>query len=66
MPSHYDELFSNKPYDHTYLSASPGASNEREERLVIWGLTAAEAASICNGMLQAMRQEGYKGKIRCI
>jgi hypothetical protein len=57
-------LFDNKPTFVNYLSASPGASTERETRMVFWGVTAQEGDKICG--LIPQWQERWKGALTCI
>jgi hypothetical protein len=57
-------LFDNKSTFVNYLSAAPGNSTERELRLVIWGVTAAEGDLICGEIPRV--QERWKGTVTCI
>jgi hypothetical protein len=57
-------LFDNKSTFVNYLSAAAGDSTERELRLVIWGVTAAEGDLICGEIPRL--QEKWKGTVTCI
>jgi hypothetical protein len=58
------KLFDNQPTFVNYVSASPGASSEREVRLVFWGVTAQEGDLMC-GELPRL-QDRWHGKVTCI
>ena len=57
-------LFDNKPTFVNYVSASPGSSSEREERLLFWGVTAQEGELVCNEKTRL--QNNWKGTVTCV
>ena len=57
-------LFENKPTFVNYIAASPGASGERELRLVIWGVTAEEGDLICSEIPRV--QDRWMGSVSCV
>ncbi|HEY2346512.1 MAG TPA: hypothetical protein VGH80_11585 [Xanthomonadaceae bacterium] len=59
-----ERLFNNKPTFVNYVAASPGAPDEREVRMIIWGVTAQEGELVCDG-LSRMKQR-WKGSVTCI
>jgi len=59
------KLFDNEPTFVAYISLAPGASDEREMRIIYWGLPAEMSNQICDSIPE-FRANGWKGKIRCI
>jgi hypothetical protein len=58
------KLFDNIPTYVNYVSAAPGASSEREVRLIFWGMTADEGDIMC-GEIPRLQQR-WKGAVTCI
>jgi len=61
----YARLFDNTAIHSTYASFTRGAKDERDGRMVIFGLTADEGDAICDQTI-ARFQANYRGKIECI
>ena len=58
------KLFGNIPTYVNYVSAVPGGADEREVRLIFWGLTADEGDFMCGEIPRW--QERWKGVLTCI
>ncbi|MBC8026527.1 MAG: hypothetical protein H7Y89_11070 [Steroidobacteraceae bacterium] len=65
LPPRYARLFDNVPIPSAYLSADAGNAAERDGRVVIYGLTDAEGAQMCE-LLKAEAAKKYEGKLTCI
>ena len=64
LPPHLARTFDNVPTETTYLSAARGAPNEREVRIVYWGVTARESDAVCS--FAASFSQEHKGAVTCI
>ena len=64
LEARYLKLFDNRPTYVTYLSMGRGDRQEREFRVVTWGVTLDESNILCDGMAQG--QKNRKGAIQCI
>lgn len=64
LPARYQRLFDNQPSSLTYLSLARGTAQEREIRVIYWGLSVDESHAVCSLVpsTQAMR----KGPVSCI
>jgi hypothetical protein len=60
----YVSLFENLPSFVTYLSLSRGSQNEREERIIYWGVSVEESDRVCGGVSQMQKER--KGAATCI
>jgi len=60
----YAKLFDNRPSYVTYVSMGRGDRQERESRIVTWGVTVDESNKLCEGIAQG--QKNRKGAIQCI
>lgn len=58
------KLFENKPTFANYISMARGRPDEREVRLIYWGLTANESQLVCSFV--PVLQENWKGSVSCI
>lgn len=58
------KLFENKPAHANYLRLARGVPEEREIRVIYWGLTANEGKMVCN--LVPKIQPTWKGEVTCI
>lgn len=59
------DLFANRPTSVTYLSLSRGTDEERETRVIVWGLTGEQSDRNC----QRVQREDWtqrRGRMRCI
>jgi hypothetical protein len=65
LPPRYARLFKDEPIPSTYLSATAGRSDERDGRIVVYGLTDSEGAAICDVMRDAILKR-YHGTVHCI
>jgi hypothetical protein len=65
LPARYARLFNDEPIPSTYLSATAGKADERDGRVVVYGLTDQEGVAICE-MLRNMVLERYKGTAHCV
>lgn len=65
LPARYAKLFDDVPIPSTYLSLTRGSKLERDGRLVVYGLTAAEGTAICEQMRQQFARS-YTGEIACV
>ena len=65
LPPRYARLFRDEPIPSTYLSASAGRSDERDGRLVVYGLTDKEGAAICEIVREQMLKR-YHGTAHCV
>lgn len=65
LPARYARLFDDTPIPSTYLAATAGNSEERDGRLVVYGLTQAEGTQMCELLRQQIAQK-YTGTLRCI
>ena len=61
----YERLFSNTPIHSTYISFTRGSPQERDGRMVIYGLTVDEGDAICQQAVQRFRTN-YTGKAECV
>jgi hypothetical protein len=57
-------LFDNQPTTVTYLSIARGTPEERETRMIFWGVSADTSDKLCQMVPDI--QEGHKGQVRCI
>lgn len=64
LDDRYAKLFQNQPTSVTYLSLSRGNRQEREVRIVYWGVTVEESHRVCEGV--SRMQQGRKGAVRCV
>ncbi|AXQ27841.1 hypothetical protein D0B54_03740 [Solimonas sp. K1W22B-7] len=60
----YAKLFQNKPAATTYLSLAKGSADEREHRMLFWGITVPQSDMICDSV--ASMQRSRKGEVQCI
>ena len=60
----YKRLFDNQPTSLTYISFARGGPEEREARLIFWGISVEESESLC-AMVPAI-QKKFKGKVSCV
>jgi len=65
LPSRYARLFDDVPIPSTYLSLTAGAADERDARIVVYGLTDAEGALMCN-LLREMTLKNFRGTAHCV
>jgi len=65
LDSRTQRLFDNKPTFVNYISAARGAPDEREERRIIWGVTAEEGDEWCAAVL-SHAQKDRRGEVKCI
>jgi hypothetical protein len=65
LPPRYAKLFDDVPIPSAYLSATAGAADERDGRMVVYGLSDAEGVAICEQIKAEMKKK-YKGSISCI
>jgi len=61
----YAKLFDDVPIPSTYLSATSGGLDERDGRIVVYGLTDAEGAIVCE-TLRTQLAARYRGKTHCV
>jgi hypothetical protein len=64
LPRHLARTFDNVPTETTYLSVARGAPDERELRIVYWGVTAKESDAVCS--FAASLAKDHKGAVTCI
>jgi hypothetical protein len=64
LPARFANLFDNKPGAITYLSLDRGQPEEREHRVIYWGITVEQSDTLC-GAVPAF-QEGRKGAVTCV
>ena len=65
LPPRYARLFKDEPIPSTYLSATAGAANERDGRIVVYGLTDQEGTIVCEFMRDTILKR-YHGTAHCI
>lgn len=65
LPARYARLFNDEPIPSTYLSASAGKADERDGRLVVYGLTDREGEAVCE-VLRSMLLESFHGSAHCV
>ena len=65
LPSRYARLFKDEPIPSTYLSASAGRADERDGRIVVYGLTDKEGAAVCEVVRESMLKR-YHGTAHCV
>jgi hypothetical protein len=65
LPPRYARLFDDVPIPSAYLSATAGTGGERDGRLVVYGLTDAEGAMMCEAMRKQIAEK-YHGTLRCV
>ena len=65
LPARYARLFDDMAIPSTYLSMTAGASDERDARLVVYGLTDQEGAYICEELRKMVLQK-YRGAAHCV
>lgn len=61
----YANLFENKPTDVTYLSVARGDRQEREMRLIYWGVSTEESNHVCSDEVSKFERL-WKGQVSCI
>lgn len=64
LPARQQRLMDNKPSSQTYLSLGRGGPQERELRLIYWGISVEEANAICE--LAPSFRPLWTGPINCI
>ena len=64
LPSRYGKLFNNAPTHVTYISIERGAEEERDMRLLTWGVSLEESNKLCD--LVPLYKTKFKGSISCI
>ena len=65
MPPRYARLFDDEQIPSTYLSLTAGLADERDGRLVVYGLTDKEGAVVCEQMRKVILQK-YTGTAHCV
>lgn len=65
LSSRQQAMFRNEPHHVTYLAGDAGTGEERDARLIIWGLSKREAGIACQTMLRES-SKSYRGKLECI
>lgn len=60
----YAKLFNNEPTYLTYMRLGRGTREERELRIIYWGLTVEQSDTICSAVPQF--QKGRKGTVSCV
>jgi len=60
----YAKLFDNEPTHLTYLSLAKGSPDEREYRLIYWGLTVQQSEQLCK-IVPGM-QKRRVGAVKCV
>jgi len=65
LPARYSRLFNDEPIPSTYLSATAGKADERDGRVVVFGLTDQEGEVICEQMRTVILKE-YRGTAHCV
>lgn len=58
-------LFDNKPSSVTYLSLARGARQEREARVIVWGLSVEESNLFCDALAKSQAST-RKGAATCV
>jgi len=61
----YARLFDDVPIPSTYLSLTAGEADERDGRIVVYGLTEEEGEVVCKEMRKVVLKE-YKGTAHCV
>jgi hypothetical protein len=61
----YAAMFDNRPTHLTYLRIARGAPNERDMRMISWGLSGGESDKLCDGLAAEMRRS-LKGAVTCV
>lgn len=57
-------LFANQPTFVTYMALARGKPEERETRMLYWGVTVQESDMLCEMVPQI--QKGWTGKVSCV
>jgi hypothetical protein len=65
LPPRYARLFDDVPIPSTYLSATAGRADERDGRVVVYGLTDREGEAVCEQLRTVLLQE-YRGTAHCV
>ena len=65
LPPRYSRLFKDEPIPSTYLSATAGRADERDGRVVVYGLTDQEGAAMCE-IIRDVILKSYHGTAHCI
>jgi hypothetical protein len=65
LPPRYARLFRDESIPSTYLSASAGRADERDGRLVVYGLTDKEGAAVCEIVRESLLKR-YRGTAHCV
>lgn len=65
LPPRYAKLFDDVPIPSTYLSMTAGKADERDVRMVVYGLTDQEGTLICE-QLRSMVLQKYRGTAHCV
>ncbi len=65
LPPRYARLFDDEPIPTIYLSLTAGLADERDGRLVVYGLTDKEGAVVCEQMRKVILQK-YTGTAHCV
>jgi hypothetical protein len=65
LPARYARLFNDEPIPSTYLSATAGKADERDGRVVVYGLTDQEGTAVCE-VIRTVILERYRGTAHCV
>jgi hypothetical protein len=65
MPKRYAGIFEDKPLNTTYISFNRADERERDGRMVLWGMSDAEAETVCEFIRQGLEQN-YRGEVSCV
>lgn len=65
VPGRYKPLFENKPIHATYLVLETDDADERDGRMVIFGVPSSVAKRACPQLKQMLKRT-YKGSVSCV
>ena len=65
LDARYQRMFDNQPTHSTYMAFTSGNKDERDGRMVIFGLTSDEGDAICE-MMKTEFAKRYTGDIQCV
>lgn len=64
LPPRYAAMFEGTPTHVTYLSITRGAPEEREIRVINWGITVEQSDKLCDALMAGVQR--LKGTASCI
>lgn len=65
LPARYSGIFDNKPLNTSYVSFTSQHRDERDGRMILWGMNDREAELVCDIIRRGV-DAYYRGDVRCV